>query len=338
MASSKWHFVFALVGTLAATPAHYASAGEPLCPRPPPGLNNKLSINPMFVNVYGSAVSFSYKGHIFPMDIYSAYAARGAGATGQYCIRYEVTNRSDNSIDKFYWPVAGIQVDFFDSQQTISIATTRPGGVVPSLNETWIFAFLNGAAKTRAYQKETDNQHWLNEEKAQFGSAEPLIRLVAVEPQLQRFPQKPGQKSEGLKFSDIGADAASNDDSLSAISHAYWDGDSAEIGIELERSNDKVSVNAPVTYAFWKGFNDSASFIELVRQSSNQTIPFTGVNFKASTKILPRNFASTSGLYIIEQPITFTTGSRKICFLAPVYAPMPLPPELLSCRLVGSGQ
>ena len=100
MASSKWIFVFALIGTFAVTPLNYAAAGE-LCPSPPRGLSEQRSINPMFVHVYGSAVSFSYKGHNFPIEVNSAYAAKGAGVGGQYCIRYEATNKSDGTIDKF---------------------------------------------------------------------------------------------------------------------------------------------------------------------------------------------------------------------------------------------
>ena len=161
--------LFGLISMCSVGMPNSISAGQ-LCPSPPPNLSNQHATNS--TSVHGEIVTFRYKSQSYPVDIYSAYAPRGTGAGAQYCIRHEATNKSSEVIEKFYWPLAGLQTDFFTGRQHISILTTKPGGLPPSLDDTWIYAFLNGAVKTLAFQKRADSH--LRLEQDTFGSLKPL--------------------------------------------------------------------------------------------------------------------------------------------------------------------
>ena len=157
-----------------------------------------------------------------------------------------------------------------------------------------------------------------------------LVELAALEPVEQRFFLK---EKEPAKFPEVGADFASDDDSFSAISRAQWDGKFSDIEIELVRSNTKVSVVAPLIWALAKSSETASQFLGLIKDYSNAEIPFN-VNepsFKVKKQFSASMFANS--LYVIEQPITVFIGDKRICFSAPVYSPIPLPQELLNCKL-----
>ncbi|HWN52572.1 MAG TPA: hypothetical protein VNO18_22590 [Xanthobacteraceae bacterium] len=333
-----------LLGIVLIFGSTYSGVAGVICPRPAPQLSNQHSNNGIFVDA--ETVTFFYKSQPYPVDIYSAYAPQSSAPDSNYCIRYEAINRSQNTIDKFYWPLSGIQMDFFYSAGNVSIVTTKPPGRAPSLDETWIYSFLNEIARTIAYQKRADIRQRLGGERLvrselwgphfsfysnhlSFESNRPPVQLAALEPIEQRFPLK-----EPMKFPEVGADFSNNDGSLTAISRATWDGSSSQIEILLDRGSGKAFVIAPVIYALSKARN-AFEVLELVKAFDGKGLPFaenTDV-FRVTSRFFPKDFVNTPWLYVIEQPVTLVISNRRVCFSTPVYSPMPIPEEFLRCKL-----
>jgi hypothetical protein len=117
-------------------------------------------------------LAFFYNSQQYDVDIQSAYALNiENNKNAHFCIRYEAINKSHGEIEKFYWPMVPIQMDKLRPQQMISVAPTRPPGKVPTLEETWVYSFLHGAAKSNAYQKKIESHYrlaWWGWERSHF--------------------------------------------------------------------------------------------------------------------------------------------------------------------------
>jgi hypothetical protein len=232
-----------------------ASYAAIICNNPPPELSKQQSNGRTYIN--GESITFFYKSRSYPVDIYSAYAPQNTAPGANYCIRYEATNKAEGALEKFYWPLAGIQMDYLGHIQNMSIVVTAPPGRPPTIDETRVYAFLNEIARTFAYQKRAD---------AFMG--EPRFQLAAIEPFRQAF-----SLNEPAKYPEVGAEFSSNDDVVAASSRAEWDGHSTEVQISIDRVNSKLQVIAPVTYAFLKG-STSAEVLGIARASRNELLPF----------------------------------------------------------------
>lgn len=292
------------------------SGGAVICVNPPPELGKQHSTNGLFVD--GEAVTFFFKSRSYPIDIYSGYASQNTAPGSNYCIRYEAINKAEGSVEKCYWPLPGIQLDYLGHLQNMSVVLTSPPGRVPVLDETRVYGFLNEVAKTFAYQKRADN-----------GLLSDGLQLAALEPAQQTFALK-----DPIKYPDVGADFTSNNENVAALSRAEWDGSSTEIEFSISRGSTGLAVIAPITYAFSKA-NTAAEVLEYVRTFKNERLPFFSDpgSFKFTRKLVPRDFAGTQSLYVIEQPVTIIGSNGRMCFSAPMYSPMPFPEELLRCNL-----
>jgi hypothetical protein len=298
-----------------------------ICRDPAPELSRQRSNNTVHIN--GETVTFFFKSQSYPVDIYSAYAPQGATPEANYCIRYEAINKGQSVVEKFYWPLPGIQMDYLDRTQNMSVVMTTPPGRPPVVDETRVYAFLNEIIRTFAYQKRADISPFNHFTAKNIFTHQPQIQLAALEPTSQIF-----QLKEPTKYPDVGAEFSSNDIVISASSRAEWDGRATEIRIEIDRVSSKFEVIAPVTYAFFKG-STSAEVLALARGGRNEQLPFfeTPERFTLTRKLSPQEFAKTQSLYVIEQPVTIVGSNGRICFMAPMYSPMPFPSELLSCNL-----
>jgi len=126
------------------------AAAGPLCGTPAPRIQIP-DRGPRPPNVDGESIVFSFASQSYPVDIYSGFALQGAGSG--YCIRYEAENKGPGPVQKFYWPLATFEMDAIPQGQRQSIAITKLGGQSPVIEETWVYGFLSGAAKSYAYQK-----------------------------------------------------------------------------------------------------------------------------------------------------------------------------------------
>jgi hypothetical protein len=304
-----------------------------VCPNPPEGLA-KLLHNPGRLRIDGQTDHFSERSIDYPIDIYSAFAPRDASPNSSWCIRYEVINKGPAPIEMLYWPLASSTGKTkVLPNDPISLVRTEAAGDEPILDETWIYAFRNESLKTRAFQKRHSrsiiqrNQFaWQNID----GMLSPnlLFRPVAFDGAPPRISFQ-----QNIKLSPIGSEILSSraDGRVSAISMASFEENASNISVTVERTVDKVTVRAPVTYALAKSDNPS-SLLRLVREFKDVALPFDGNTFKVN-RPFPLNMALgwSRDLYVIEQPIMLEGPGGKTCFLAPVYAPMPIPDDLLRC-------
>jgi hypothetical protein len=309
------------------------SAGKIICPMPPMDLSKQKSTPSMPIDE--EVVNFVYRSKTYEMDIRSAFAQQNSSNASNYCIRYEATNKADDSIEKFFWPLPNIELDSLDSRKTISLVVTKPPGPPPAIDETWLYSFLNSAAKSAAYQQKHAELRQQFPRLALLGDSRKLVelarleRLAAIDSADERYLLKkfPELADVGSSFSD------GNQNVLSSISKASWDGKLARIAIVIERNNEKNSVIAPVSYALAKA-SDGSEFLFLVRQFQKEPLPMGSDNlFDIDRSLSPQSFGNADSLYLIQQPITLITPTGKACYSSPIYSPMPLPSGLLRCNL-----
>lgn len=100
----------------------------------------------------------------------------------------------------------------------------------------------------------------------------------------------------------------------------------------IERSNSDIPSNivAPFTSALFKAGSPS-SLLELIGEMRGVSISFNQNIIEGGTRM--RADPIIKSLYVIEQPITFRRTDGRVCFMAPVYSPVPVPEQILSCDL-----
>lgn len=314
-----------------------ASAGV-LCPVPKPGL--KMG-DP---NVDAETLSFSFQSESFPIDIYSGYAAQNSGNNANFCIRYEVVNKGSHPVEKFYWPLAaGLQMDHLGPQERPSILVTTPPGRPPTIDETWLYAFLSGAKKSFAYQKHAFYQPHstvmrFSDSLAPSLPNSPPIQLTSNalnQPiQLAQFSGASERLlvKEPTKFPIIGSQFTNSDTEVTATSEAQWNGKSYLISVSISRSNEKnvFKIQAPFTLALLKQPRQDA-LLMLVKEMKSVSLPLKDNSF-AQTVALPLE-TSPAALYVVKQPITFFGPNGRVCFLAAAYSPIPIPEGYADCGL-----
>lgn len=295
------------------------------------------------LRVNEEVVSFSFRSKTYPVSVLSAFTTQAASRVSNpnYCIRYEVENKShQDAIEKFYWPMAGLQVDTINPHQRISLAATKPPGREPSIEETWLYAFLNATARTYAFQS-----------RAELSSGYKIIRAaLQIEDSPKRSKEIRGGREEyaaidavqqqlvfkePATYDEVGAEFTSGDSSeVSSKSLASWNGENSQITVLFTRTDEKTSVSAPVTYALSKA-GDASDLLSLVREFVRKPVnlSFKDNKFELSRRVFPAEFADSRALYVIEQPVTLATSNGFVCFLAPMYSPIPIPADLLKCRL-----
>jgi hypothetical protein len=285
-------------------------------------------------------VSFSYRSKSYPVDVYSAFAVQvSTKVPPNYCVQYAATSMASDPIEKFYWPLASIQLDTLNPRQRVSLIVTQPPGRTPTIEETWIYAFLNAAARTSAFQKKAQGLPTplpIQLASDRVSEASPRLEdlsphLIALRTDEQRFDLK-----EPTRFAEVSSQFSIGDaEEVSSTSEGSWDGKESKIHVTLEKGNETTQVFAPVVYALNKAGN-AFDFIGLIRDFSDKPSPiyFDKKNsFEVVRALDPVRFAGTQALYVIEQPITVVTPNGKACFSSPIYSPVPVPAELLRCRL-----
>ncbi len=303
-----------------------ATFGKDLCADPKPGLRTGAP------NVDAETFAFSYNSTSYPVDIFSAFAASAHNSGSSYCIRYEAENKGSNSIHKFFWPLAGFQVDTFEPKRRDSIVFSVPGSRAPTVEESWLYAFLSEGIKSYAYQKHSSILFESGIRFAQRGDLPILAsvsgpRIAQVNVPLQRFEFK-----EPTELPEIGSQFSSGGAVVSASSSAKWDGKAYLITLSVDRNDAKLvsSVQAPFAYALPK-IKSVSNLLPLLRELQNAELPLPANSYGA-TAFLPTESRPPT-LYVVYQPVTFKRDDGRVCFLAAVYSPIPIPPETLSCRL-----
>jgi hypothetical protein len=279
------------------------------------------------------AGSFSFNSNSYPISIFSAFAPQTSGAGGNFCVRYEVENSSTRIIEKFYWPLATLEMDRLDPglSERQSIAFTIPPGPAPTVGVTWLYAFKTGLLKSAAYQRQT---YALNNYSAlQVALDEPVANRPLFIP-AQYISGGDGTRftiKEPTKFPSVGAEFSGSGARFAAESSAKWDGKYYSISVTIERGKDSddKGVSAPFATALARAqtpeevlafLSTRGSVNELLKLPFDETKDFLGGEPNHS-------------VYIIQQPITVQRANGRACFLAAAYSPVPIPPALLSCDL-----
>jgi hypothetical protein len=301
-----------------------------ICREPAPKLEAPHQRNS---TIFGQTVTFFYGSEFFPIDVYSAYAPKNPNQSdSEYCIRYEATNKARNEIQKFYWPEPGVVVDSFQPKDFVSLVITRPAGKRPTKEESWIYAFLNEVRPVLLWQqKRAELDRKVSTERLAFlGGQQIALRAHRNPPvQLAAFDgiQNKFELKDSRDFPVIGSEFLSSTIGLEAQSAARWFEGKLEISVSVVgKPNEKLF--APVAYALSKAV-DIPGFIAQVRELKARPLPMLDNTFKWT-----RTFEKPLGsLYVVEQPITLYGPNGRICFLAPVYIPIPIPDDLLRCDI-----
>jgi hypothetical protein len=289
-------------------------------------------------------ISFSYGSKSFPVDVYSAFAPQvTTKAPPNFCLQYAATNRASDSIEKFYWPLAGIQMDTLSPRQGVSLIVTQPPGREPTIEETWIYAFLNSTAKTSAFQRKAEGSLLSvplqlafatdsGRKRSSMLNSDLSALTIAFRTDEQRFTFK-----EPTSLADVSSQfSIGGAEEVSSSSEGSWDGKASKIQIRLERGSETTAVFAPVVYALIKA-GSASDFLNLIRQFTDKPDPIyfdkKSNSFEFVRTLDPVRFNGAQALYVIEQPVTIITPTSKACFSSPIYSPIPVPAELLQCRL-----
>lgn len=312
-----------------------AHAAGPLssgpCPDPRFGLRHGQS------NVEAHTTTFSYKSERFPIEVYSGYAIQNTHGGNIVCVRYEVENKSGLSIKKFFWPTAGIEMDSLGGDRESVVHSSPHSGNPPRKEESWLYAFLSSAVRINAYQRQASALSLSERERFAISGQFNLRQLAALHTapiQLAQVSENPTRRQFKAPevLAEIGAQYSAAGAEVSAISSAKWDGKNFTISVSIGRNNGTAvrNLRAPFAVALQKA--DSAErLLELVREIGNMPLPMFEDRFNVSTTLPP---AVASTIYLIRQPIIFERSSGRACFLAVAYSPVPIPTQLLSCRLV----
>jgi hypothetical protein len=293
-------------------------------------------LKPNSAAVNDEAISFSFRSRLYPASVLSAFT-RPDSAAANYCIRYEVVSRAQAAIEKFYWPLAGMQIDTISPGERFSLAITKPPGRDPTIDETWIYAFLNAQVRTYAFQRRAETP-MPTPIRVALGASDNRNEVTKLNMQLSATDavEQRLELKEPTKFSEVSAEFSSGDViQISSTSEAFWDGKSPQINLSLGIYSEKTSVLAPIAYALAKALS-GPELLDLIREiSSRQTpLPFDKDNkFRFSKRFSPENFSDTKALYVIEEPIYLITPNGKSCISSPIYSPVPIPGEFLQCRL-----
>jgi hypothetical protein len=86
---------------------HGASALTPVCAQPAPGLQ------PYHGNVHAAKDAFRDNSQQYPIELFSDYAPFNDPFV---CVMYEAENAGTGDILRFYWPLAGFDMDTFPYQ------------------------------------------------------------------------------------------------------------------------------------------------------------------------------------------------------------------------------
>src|SRR5690606_23543824 len=106
---------------------------HPLCKQPAVGLRIAQP------NTHGNSIMFTTRSQSYPVDVYSAFATPRNAPTSNYCMRYEALNIGSSSIERFFWPLARMQMDVLEPNARPSLAFTLPPGREPIIEETWLY-------------------------------------------------------------------------------------------------------------------------------------------------------------------------------------------------------
>jgi hypothetical protein len=293
-------------------------------------------------HVHAAANAFFYDSIRYPLEIYSDYALQPNSTN--YCILYEAENVGSGDILKFYWPLAaGMEMDKLPPRERQSVLVTLPLNGAPHVAETWIYAFKSGVIKSHAYQKdasiifdERDRKFSQNENDLLHSTRLEFVsfkRLFGTHTAQFRSPSQSFELNAPTQLPRVGAQFIGSKAEVGAISEAKWDGKAYTITVVVGRNSPESasSLKAPYTYALQKA--DSASDImALIPDLQNVELPPTQ-DILQTTRSLSPVPNSGANLYVAFQPITFQNPQGgRICFLAPVYSPLPIPDKFMSCR------
>jgi hypothetical protein len=321
----------------AAIPA--SAAVVVLCPKPDRGLRLP---DPVFRprDVDGQATAFNYKSATFPLEIYSGFAPQNAGNNSNYCIRYEAQNTGSHLIEKFFWPLATLQLDTLEPGKRESIVLTKPPGSSPIVGESWVYGFLSSAVRTYAYQKTSSNQPIHGRQRfAQLDSPTDNVVRTSITPDRRTLLATVEDLSGRHTFKDpetmpqIGAQySGSGSDEVTAVSEAKWDGKRFAISFHVGRNNAESvkGLSAPFAYAMSK-IDIASSLLTTFDLVKRLPLPLTDNSFESTLSLEP--LTSPPTIYIVDQPITYTRGNGRVCFLAAAYSPIPIPSNILGCNL-----
>jgi hypothetical protein len=311
--------ILAFVGLLST--ANASSFNSP-CPDPKPGLARG---DP---GVDAESGALYYRSQTYTMNIYSAFAQPAPGPASNYCVRYEAENTSGNDISAFDWPLADLRMDTLPAgpSNRQGLVKTLPAGKLPILDDTWVYAFKSAAAKMMAYQKPADHSS-LYKRSAITSIRYNASNLIAYTP-----PQRVILKETGdlpplsTAFYGSGID-------LSANSSASWDSSKyfASMKVMVSKSSDVKRVKAPYMLALRESKGEPEILLGVLSEYFKGNGGYFSENDMEALAFA--NKKPGDYLYVVMQPVTFERANGRVCFLAAAYSPIPIPSELLACKL-----
>jgi hypothetical protein len=270
------------------------------------------------------------------MEIASAFSSRQTNGNASVCLRYETENITavttppgQERIDRFYWPMADMAVERFESGKPFrkSVLQTMPSAKAPTLDSTDLYAFKRSRFNSTAYKVSVLWKRVLDVTRTSFGdnqSARTEIRLSVDE-------QKLAQQQTGLSVKDaprpIGAVWQTPVTLVAATTDFVSSRGGDSITISVERADNKSvgRVYAPFALALATA-KEASDIPSLIKEFSQKPI-----EMKDNTAQFGSLLAVTN-LFVVKQPIVFFEGGgSRVCFLAPTYSPVPIPPSLLTC-------
>lgn len=287
------------------------------CPKPPQPLSQVVQ------NVDRETATVSEMQAVAQLDIASAYAPEANSAGASWCIRYELTDDGPDKIPVSWWPLAGFGLDPVPLHLPQSYATTIPPGPPPIVKSTDIYFFRSQTVHTRAYQAARAAPPAMGPVRLVAALSKPDQRTeVASWPYMVKMDGRSSLPAVGGEFTGSKAD-------VGATSTLERDGSGYRFTIYVGRNNKDavIAIYAPFAVALGKVSSPN----ELAK-----SIP----EFRSSPLLLDDNsFRVTrefklegQSVFVVRQPVTLIRPTGRVCFLAAVYSPVPIPAEALSCN------
>ncbi|MBB3136606.1 hypothetical protein FHS26_004363 [Rhizobium pisi] len=298
---------------------------EATCPLPKKGLRQGAA------NTDSEVTSFISDRSSYEMEIASAFAPVTANQATIYCLRYEAENRTSASapnngrIDVFYWPLAAMSVELFDTgpKSRWSLLSSGPSPRTPTPDSTDIYAFKNAHFTSTAYKLGATSAYMRKSVRIASSDASAILTLVA-----QDLPQVLPEDAQ----SPVGAQWDAGDSELTVTTDLDVSTPKNSIRISIDRSGEVGAVFAPFAKAL-SSVKTPEDIPKLLAEFKSSPVEFTEGHKTYANQVAEVNLkAADTRLYIVKQPITLVEkGGGRVCFLAATYSPVPIPQSFQTC-------
>jgi hypothetical protein len=299
-------------------------------------------------NVIGDGVQFVVRQRPYSVQTFADTAPSGRRVS-EWCFRYEAENTGLEDIRRFYWPLAGMNLDPLNPGRRTSRVQTRPILEAPIDIVSSVFAFENEKGQTRAYAerqyREAANRAWAIDTPRMA-----LIKPDVLLPGLSDFLKGAKLPSETffavyLNENETAIEAPALHDrytssglDIDVSSSAVRAGKQVQIQTTIKISGEaaeslQYSMPALRTWEKFDSLTDLKAYTEFVALfgefkmiSEKNRVTW---NFK---KPVPVDSLVGGAVYRMDHPVYASSNGRRECIIVASYAPAPLSFDLESCR------